>query len=78
MASLDDRPERRVYRAQDETTSGHRRRTMRRSPILAIAVLIAVAVVIIVIGVAARGGGLAGSQNSGTFRLIPISTTTTT
>ena len=35
------------------------------------------AVVIALVGVGARGGGLEGSQNTGTFKLVPISTTTT-
>jgi hypothetical protein len=40
-------------------------------------VLVAIAVIIALTGVAARGGGLNGSQDAGTFKLLPITTTTT-
>jgi hypothetical protein len=50
----------------------------RRSPVLALLVIVAIAVVIVLAGLAARGGGLNGSEdNVGTFNLLPISTTTT-
>jgi hypothetical protein len=50
----------------------------RRSPILAVLVLVAIAVVIVLVGLAARGDGLDGSQaGTGTFKLLPITTTTT-
>jgi hypothetical protein len=50
----------------------------RRSPIIALLVLVAIAVVITLTGIAARGGGLDGSRTDpGTFRLLPITTTTT-
>jgi ferric-dicitrate binding protein FerR (iron transport regulator) len=53
------------------------RRRRRRSPLLAIVVLVAVAVVIALAGVAARGSGLEGSQETpSTFKLLPITTTT--
>lgn len=50
----------------------------KRTPILAVIVLVVIAVVIILTGVAARDGGLAGSQgDTGSFKLLPITTTTT-
>ena len=53
-------------------------RPMKRSPIMAVVVLIAIAVIITLAGVASRDGGLQGSQNeTGTFKLLPITTTTT-
>jgi hypothetical protein len=53
-------------------------RRMKRSPIMAVVVLIAIAVIITLAGVASRDGGLQGSQNeTGTFKLLPITTTTT-
>jgi len=68
--------ERRVYRAGNEDVPATRR-IVHRSPVLAIAILVIIAVVIVLVGVGARGGGLEGSQNTGTFKLVPISTTTT-
>jgi hypothetical protein len=45
---------------------------------VAVAVLVAMAVVIALVGMAARSGGLDGSgENAGTFRLLPITTTST-
>ena len=53
-------------------------RADERSPGLAVVVLIAMAVVIALAGVAANDGGLQGSQSdTGTFKLLPITTTTT-
>jgi hypothetical protein len=50
----------------------------KRTPILAVVALIAIAVVIALAGVASRDGGLQGSQSeTGTFKLLPITTTTT-
>jgi hypothetical protein len=50
----------------------------RRSPVLAMLVIIAIAIVIALAGLAARGGGLNGSQDdAGTFKFLPITTTTT-
>ena len=50
----------------------------RRSPVLALVVLVAIAVIIALAGVAARDGGLNGSAGrSGAFKLLPITTTTT-
>jgi hypothetical protein len=43
-----------------------------------VVVLIAIAVIITLAGVASRDGGLQGSQSdTGTFKLLPITTTTT-
>ena len=51
---------------------------MKRTPILAVVLFIAIAVVIMLAGVASRDGGLQGSQSeTGTFKLLPITTTTT-
>jgi hypothetical protein len=81
--------ERRVYRAGDETDSvggegkTQRRRApmkpVKRTPILAILALVLVAVAIALTGLAARDGGLAGSGSEpGAFRLLPVTTTSTT
>jgi hypothetical protein len=75
----DDRPSRRpepVRGRKDGPPRAADRR--RRSPILALLVLVVIAVIIVLAGIAARGGGLDGSQNgTGTFKLLPITTTTT-
>ena len=72
------------YRRSARTSSredrplGERRR-QHRSPALALAVIVAIVVVIVVVGLAARDGGLSGPQGqTGTFKLLPITTTTTT
>jgi hypothetical protein len=53
-------------------------RPLKRTPILAVVVFMAIAVVIILAGVASRDGGMQGSQGeTGTFKLLPITTTTT-
>ena len=75
----DDRPGRRPETARSRETglagAGGRH---RRSPILALIVLVAIAVIIALAGVAARGDGLDGSQtDTGTFKLLPITTTST-
>jgi hypothetical protein len=93
MPSERDRFERRIYRAGDDSAdsparrrssrtpsheSGSARRAQRRSPVLALLVIVVIAVVIAFAGLAARDGGLSGPQGqTGTFKLIPLSTTTT-
>ena len=68
--------ERRVYRAEDRPVGTARRQ--RRSPVFALLVIVVVAVVIAFVGLAARDGGLSGPQGqTGTFKLLPITTTTT-
>jgi hypothetical protein len=58
--------------------SGRAGRLGRRSPILAVVVLVAIVIIVILVGVAARGSGLGGSQSDlGTFKLLPLTTTTT-
>ena len=50
----------------------------RRSPVLALLVIAAIVIVIALAGLAARGGGLGGSgDDAGTFKFLPITTTTT-
>ena len=53
-------------------------REARRSRMLAVIVLVLVAIVIALAGVAANSSAFDGSQgDTGTFKLLPISTTTT-
>ncbi len=69
------RPERVGDEGPAETPPG---RKMRRTPYLAVIVLIAIAVVITFAGMAARDGGLDGPQSdAGQFKLLPLTTTTT-
>jgi hypothetical protein len=80
--------ERHVYRAGDEAGGigdggqvarrRSRAKPAKRTPILAIVALVLVAVAIALTGLAARDGGLAGSESEpGAFKLLPITTTTT-
>lgn len=64
--------------ADTRTPSAAGRRNVRRSPLPAILVLVAMIVIFVIVGVIAHGGGLTDSQNSGTFKLLPLTTTTTT
>jgi hypothetical protein len=64
--------------ADEPATSAAARRSPRRSPLLAIVVLVAIIVVFAIVAAVAHGGGLTDSQNSGTFKLLPLTTTTTT
>ena len=80
--------EKRVYRSNGRTGGGDAgsagagtsaygyrpRRDERRSRMLAVIVLVLVALVIVLIGVAAAGSG--SQATDGTFRLLPITTTT--
>jgi hypothetical protein len=62
--------ERRVYRSD--------RRDDRRSRMLALIVLVLLAIVIALTGVAAGSSAFDGSEDeAGSFKLLPISTTTT-
>jgi hypothetical protein len=77
-----DRPEGRranVYASGKGVPEGApvRPRKRRQSRVLAVVVLVVVAIVIALTGVAAKDGGLDGSEgNLGTFKLLPITTTT--
>jgi hypothetical protein len=80
--------ERRVYRADGgsgreepgdaaKTPLRGRTRDARRSRMLAVIVLVLVAIVIALAGVAAGSSAFNGSQDDlGTFKLLPITTTT--
>ena len=89
MPSEYDSPDRRIYRAKgrvggkepadsrDLPAGASARRRGPRSRLLAVIVLVLVAIVIALAGVAAGGSGLNGSQGTpGTFKLLPITTTT--
>jgi hypothetical protein len=67
-----------VHSSQIETPDGsaaHPRR-QKRSRVLAVIVLVVMAVVIALVGIAAGDGGLGAGENAGTFRLLPITTST--
>lgn len=89
-SQLDSAPERRVYRSSgsgggnetvnggDVPARGRRGRAGRRSRIPAVIVLVLVAIVIVLAGIAANTSALEGSQGvPDTFKLLPITTTTT-
>ena len=67
-----------VYSSQTEMPDGSasRPRRQKRSRVLAVIVLVAMAVVIALVGIAAGDGGSGAGENAGTFRLLPITTST--